>query len=117
MAAQLKAVEFYYAEAGQAEAENFDNVRDKILANPDRFILESTVLAEEDAADKKQYTVSVRVSLNVANLRNLVKSNSAVAKGGPAARSPLAFIFVSRQVDSTKAFDARVYKRLDETDN
>lgn len=113
MAAQLKAVEFYYAEAGQSEAENFDAVREKILANPDRYILESTVLAEEESADKKQYTVAVRVSLNVANLRNAVKANSAVAKAGPAGRSPLAFLFVSRQVDSTKAFDDRVYKRVD----
>jgi hypothetical protein len=115
LAAQLKAVEFYYAEAGQSEAENFDAVREKIVANPDRFILESTVLAEEDSPDKKQYTVSVRVSLNVANLRNAVKANSAVVKGGPAARSPLAFIFVSRMVDSTKSFDDRVYKRADAT--
>lgn len=114
-AAQLKAVEFYYAEAGQSEAENFDVVRDKILANPDRYILESTVLAEEDSADKKQYTVAVRVSLNVANLRNAVKSNSAVAKTGRADKSPLAFLFLSRQVDSTKSFDDRVFKRVDES--
>ncbi|HEX2545991.1 MAG TPA: hypothetical protein VHL79_14005 [Ramlibacter sp.] len=113
-AAQLKAVEFYYAEAGQSEAENFDAVRERILSNPDRFILETTVLSEEDNPDKKQYTVSVRVALNVANLRNAVKSNSAVVKGGPAARSPLAFLFVSRQVDSVKSFDDRVYKRVDE---
>ena len=116
MAAQLKAVEFYYAEAGQSEAENFDAVRDKIKADPDRFILESTTLAEEDDPGRKQLTVSVRVSLNVANLRNLVKSNSAVVKGGSAGRSPLAFIFVSRQVDSVKSFDDRVYKRVDESD-
>lgn len=115
MAAQLKAVEFYYAEAGQAEAENFDAVRDKIVANPDRFILDATVLAEEDNPDKKQYTVAVRVALNVANLRNAIKANSAVTRGGPAGRSPLAFLFVSRQVDSTKTFDDRVYKRVDES--
>lgn len=115
MAAQLKAVEFYYAEAGQSEAESFDAVREKILANPDRFILESTVLAEEDNPDRKQYTVAVRVALNVANLRNAVKSNSAVVKGGAANRSPLAFLFVSRQIDSMKAYDDRVYKRVDES--
>lgn len=113
-AAQLKAVEFYYAEAGQSEAENFDAIRDKILAAPDRYILDTTVLAEEENKDKKQYTVAVRVALNVANLRNAVKSNSAVVKGGTAARSPLAFMFVSRQVDSTRSFDDRVYKRVDQ---
>ncbi|MDW5444218.1 hypothetical protein [Polaromonas sp. SM01] len=115
LAAQLKAVEFYYAEAGESEAANFDAVRDKIIADPDRYILETTVLAEEDSADKKQYTVAVKVSLNVANLRNAVKANSAVAKTGRADKSPLAFLFISRQVDSVKAYDARVFKRVDES--
>lgn len=115
LAAQLKAVEFYYAEAGESEGANFDAVRDKIIADPDRYILETTVLAEEDTADKKQYTVTVKVSLNVANLRNAVKANSAVAKTGRADKSPLAFLFISRQVDSVKAYDARVFKRVDES--
>lgn len=113
MAAELKAVEFYYAEAGQSESEGFDAIRDKILADPDRYILESTVLAEQDDPARKQYTVAVRVSLNVANLRNAQKANSAVVRGGPAARQPLAFMFVSRQIDSIKSFDDHVYKRVD----
>jgi hypothetical protein len=113
-AAQLKAVELHYAEAGESEAENFDAIRDRILADPGRYILETTTLAEEDKPDLRQYSVAVRVSLNVANLRNAVKAGSAVVKGGPAARSPLAFVFVSRQVDSTRSFDDRVYKRVDE---
>ncbi|WP_254916151.1 hypothetical protein [Pandoraea sp. PE-S2T-3] len=112
-AAQLKAVEFYYADAGEAESENFDAIRQKILSDPDRYILDSTILAEDENSDKKQYTVAVRVSLNVANLRNAVKANSAVAKGGVAGRSPLAFIFVSREVESSRAYDDRVYKRVD----
>jgi len=115
LAAQLKAVEFYYAEAGQSEAENFDAVREKILADPDRYILEATTLAEEDKPDARQYTVTVRVSLNVANLRNAVKANSTVVKAGPAGRSPLAFMFVSRQIESTRSYDDRVYKRVDQT--
>ncbi|MGC7402386.1 hypothetical protein ACPWR0_00935 [Pandoraea pneumonica] len=112
-AAQLKAVEFYYADAGEAESENFDAIRQKILADPDRYILDSTILAEEENSDKKQYTVAVRLSLNVANLRNAVKANSAVAKGGAAGRSPLAFIFVSREVSTSREYDDRVYKRVD----
>lgn len=115
--AQLKAVEFYYAEAGESESENFDAVREKILANPDRYILESTVLGEEESPEKRQYTVAVRVSLNVANLRNLVKSNSAVSKTAAADKSQLVFVFVSREVASVKSFDDRVYKRVDEQAN
>jgi len=114
--AQLKAVEFYYAEAGESEAANFDAMRQKIIDNPDRYILETTVLAEDDNAGSKAYTVSVRVSLNVANLRNDIKAGSAVGKASKSERSALAFVFVSREQDSEKAYDTRVTKRVELTD-
>lgn len=112
--AQLKAVEMYYAEAGESEAAAFDAMRQKILDNPDRYILESTVLSEDDNAGSKQYTVAVKVSLNVANLRNDMKAGSAVGKATRSERSALAFVFVSREQDSEKAFDTRVTKRVDQ---
>jgi len=112
--AQLKAVEFYYAEAGESEAAAFDAMRQKILDNPDRYILDTTVLSEDDNAGSKQYTVAVKVSLNVANLRNDMKAGSAVGKAARSERSSLAFVFVSREQDSEKAFDTRVTKRVDQ---
>lgn len=111
--AQLKAVEIYYAEAGESEAANFDSMRTKIAENPDRYILETTVLAEEDNAGAKQYSVTVRVALNLANLRNDFKASTAVGKATRAERSALAFVFVSREVDSVKSYDTRVTKRVD----
>ena len=110
-AAQMKAIETYYAEAGDAQAENFEAVRAKIKEDPDRFILESTVLQEEDKPDGHQYTVIVRVSLNGSNLRNALKQASATSAAPIAERSQLAFIFVSRQVDTQTTYDARVTKR------
>ena len=112
--AQLKAVEFYYAEAGESEAANFDAMRQKIIDNPDRYILETTVLSEDDNAGSKAYTVAVKVSLNVANLRNDIKAGSAVGKATRTERSALAFVFVSREQDSEKAYDTRVTKRIDQ---
>ena len=112
--AQVKAVEFYYAEAGESQSANFDAIRDKVAASLDAFILDTTVLDEQDQTDKRTYTVTVRTSINVAKLRNAVKSGSAtqaVAKGD---KSKLTFLFVSRQVDSEKAFDDRVYQRVDQ---
>ena len=114
-AAQVKAVEFYYAEAGESQSANFDAIRDKVAASLDAFILDTTVLDEQDQTDKRTYTVTVRTSINVAKLRNAVKAGSAtqaVAKGD---KSKLTFLFVSRQVDSEKVFDDRVYKRVDQT--
>ncbi len=111
--ASIKAVETYYAEAGQAESANFDAIRAKILENPGRYILDTTVLSETDNPKDFQYSVAVRASLNVANLRNAVQSGSAIAKSGSAEKTPFSFVFVSRQVESTKSFDDRVYKRQD----
>ena len=108
-AAQMKAIEMYFAEAGDAQAENLDAIRDTIKNDPDRFILESTTLQEDDKAEMHQYTAVVRVSLNGSNLRNALKKASAV--GGAGEHSQLAFVFVSRQVDSQTTFDARVTKR------
>jgi len=112
--AQLKAVEMYYAEAGESESAAFDQMRAKIVENPDRYILETTVLSEDDNPGSKSYTVAVKVSLNVANLRNDMKAGSAVGKASRTERSALAFVFVSREQDSEKAYDTRVTKRVDQ---
>ncbi len=113
--AALKAVEAYYAEGGQSESANFDAIRGKILENPGRYILETTVISETDNPKDFQYSVVVRVSLNVANLRNAVQASSAVAKAVDGEKSALSFVFVSRQVDSTKSYDDRVFKRRDDS--
>src|SRR5207245_1872684 len=62
--AQLKAVDAYYAEAGESESANYEALRPKIADNPDRYFLDTTVLAEEDNPGAGQYTVTVRVSMN-----------------------------------------------------
>ncbi|MGJ7542142.1 hypothetical protein [Variovorax sp. LT1R16] len=111
--AQVKAVEFYYAEAGESESANFDAIRDRVGANLDKFILDATILDEQDQTDKRVYTVTVRTSINVAKLRNAVKAGSATTATAKGDRSKLTFLFVSRQVDSEKTFDDRVYQRVD----
>jgi hypothetical protein len=111
----LKAVEVYYAEAGQAESSNFDVIRGKVLENQGRYILDSTVIAEEDDKNDLKYTVVVRVSLNVANLRNAVQASSAVSRAAEAEKSMLSFVFVSRQMASEKIYDDRVYKKSEES--
>lgn len=111
--AALKAVEAYYAEAGQSESANFDTIRRKILEEPGRYILDTTVISENDNVAESRYSVVVRVGLNVANLRNAVQAGSAVGRSAEAEKSALSFVFVSREVSSTKTFDDRVYKRQD----
>lgn len=108
--AQMKAVEKYYAEAGDSQTENLDAIRAKIKADPERYILETAILSEEDRPDMKQYAITVRTTLNVSQLRNALKSSSAVGQAGKGEKSKLTFIFVSRQTDSARSFDNDVYK-------
>lgn len=115
--AALKAVEAYYAEAGQSESANFDAIRARILENPGRYILETTVISENDNVKDAQYSVVLRVGLNVANLRNAVQASSAVGKAADSEKSAFSFVFVSRQVDSSKRYDDRVFKRQDVSAN
>lgn len=111
--AALKAVEAYFAEAGQSASANLDAIRTSILENPGRFILDTTVISENDNTKDAVYSVVVRVGLNVANLRNAVQAGSAVGKASASEKSPFSFVFVSRQVDSSKSYDDRVFKRQD----
>ncbi|RPE73226.1 hypothetical protein EDC62_0937 [Tibeticola sediminis] len=111
--AMLKAVEAYFAEAGQAEAASFDSIRAKVLAEPGRYILDSVVLSEDDNTKDLKYSVVVRASLNVANLRNAMQSSSAIGKAAESEKSAMSFVFVSREMASMKSFDDRVYKRAD----
>jgi hypothetical protein len=110
--AQMKAIETYYAEAGDAQAENLDAIRGDIKSDPDRFILESTILQEDDKVADHQYTVTVRVSLNGSNLRNALKKVSVGSNASAGDRSQLAFVFLSRQVETQTTYDARVTKRV-----
>jgi hypothetical protein len=110
-AAQMNAIDFYYAEQGDSETENLDTIRNAIRSNPDRFILDTTVLNEQDDTAAHRYTVTVRVSLNGPNLRSALKASSAVATVPAGQSSQLAFIFLSRQVDTNTTFAARITQR------
>ncbi|WP_155835316.1 hypothetical protein [Herbaspirillum sp. RV1423] len=111
--AQVAAVERYFAENGEAESQNFDSIQDKIESNLDKFILSTTVLSEQDQSSLKKYSVAVRVELNVAKLRNTLRSSSAVSKAGNSEKSQLVYLFMGREVSSVRSFDARVVKRIE----
>ncbi|UCU95205.1 hypothetical protein [Hydrogenophaga taeniospiralis] len=111
--ATFKAIEAYYAQAGQSESANFNAIRSAVMADVERYVLDAVVISENDDPKDYQYSVVVRVSLNMANLRNAVQGNAAVSKAAEGEKSALSFVFVSRMVDSIKSYDDRVFKRSD----
>lgn len=111
--AEAKAIETYYANAGQADFTSFDSIRDKILGNLDRYVLEAVVVSAEDHTDTKQYQVSIRVKLNMPALNSAIKENSAVANVAKSGKSKLTFLFVARQSNDETTYDPHVFKRVD----
>jgi hypothetical protein len=111
--AETKAIETYYAESGDSDFANFDKIREQILGNLDRYVLDAVVVNEEDHTDIKQYVVTVRVKLNLAALHAVFKQNSAVASVAKSGKSRLTFLFVARQASDETRYDARVYQRVD----
>jgi len=111
--AEAKAIEAYYAKAGQSDFTNFDSNRDKILGNLDRYVLEATVVNEQDRTDVKQYSVTIRVTLNMPALNSAIKESSAVANVAKSGKSKLTFLFVARQASALTTYDPHVFKRVD----
>lgn len=110
-AAQVAAVERYFAESGESESENFEAIQEKIEADLEKFILSTSVINEQEQSNR--YSVSVRIELNVAKLRNTLRGSSSVKKADDTEKSQLVFVFVGRETSSIKSFDTRVVKRAE----
>jgi hypothetical protein len=111
--AELKAIETYYAKAGGSESANFASIKDKVTANLDQYVLDETIIEEQDRKDVHEYTVSLRAKLNVSELDNAIKSASGVAAGPMATKSRMTFLVVARQASTQTDFDAHTYQRVD----
>lgn len=113
VAAQVAAIERYFAENGEAEAENFDAIKPKVEANLDKFVMSTTVLTEQDQPQLSKYSIAVRSEINLAKLRTTLRANSEAGKAAPVSNSEMVYVFVAREAASVKSFDARVVQRQD----
>lgn len=113
--AQMKAIESFFAEQGDAAVENFDSLQDKIQTEIDKYITSTTILNEQDQTGIKKYSIVIRVELNASRLNNLIKKNSAIGRTAATngVKSKLVYIFLGREVANTREYDARVYQRTD----
>lgn len=111
-AAELKAIASYYATAGSSDSANFDRIKERVAANLDQYVLDQTIIEEQDRKDVHEYTVSLRAKLNVSELDNAIKAASGVAAPN-AVRSPITLLVVARQASSKTDFDPHTYQRVD----
>jgi hypothetical protein len=111
--AELKAIQTYYAKAGGSESANFDSIKSKVTASLDQYVLDETIIEEQDRKDLNEYTVSLRAKLDISALDNAIKSASGVAAAPMAAKSQMTFLIAARQASTQTDFDAHTYQRVD----
>jgi hypothetical protein len=111
--AELRAIETYYAKSGSSASANFESIKDKVLSNLDQYVLDETIIEEQDRKDVHEYTVSLRAKLNVSELDNAIKAASSTALVPRSAKSKITFLIVARQASTQTDYDPHVYQRVD----
>ena len=113
--AKLSAIEKYTASFSTSKMMNYEKIRSVVESNLDRYITEYKIL--DDVTDKsaKRYSVVVDASINTALIEVELQKVSAVERVSADERSYLSFVFVSREMRSRQAFDARRTDRTVET--
>ncbi len=111
--AELRAIETYYAKAGSSASANFESIKDKVISNLDQYVLDETIIEEQDRKDVHEYTVSLRAKLNVSELDNALKAASSTAPVPRPARSKITFLIVARQASTQTDYDPHIYQRVD----
>ena len=109
-AASMNAIERYFSEKGEAQDQVFENSREKIEKSLEKLIQNTAVLSEQVMQDTKRYQVTIRVELNEARLKNIVKQGTAAIAAGDGEKSNIVYLFTARQANSVKQFDDRVVR-------
>jgi hypothetical protein len=108
--ASMQAIERYFSEKGEAQAQVFDANEDKIKEKLEKLIKNPVVLNEQVTPDNRKYQVTIRAELNEAGLKNLIKSGTQVNNTSAGEKSNFVYLFMARQANSVKVFDDRVVK-------
>ena len=120
--AGINALDRYFSETNQANAKNYELIREEVIRNIDTYVLSVAVLSEDidgkplDEVGEMTaglYTVVVRADLNLNRLNNELKSQSVTANTASSDKSYIAMMFVARRQVSVQKFDDKVYKRTD----
>ena len=97
--AKMNAIGRYFAGQGAAADALYERNEDEILDMMDRFILNETILNEQDRSGR--YEVTVRVELNQGRLQNYIKEQTSAGSARKSQKSEIVYLFMGREVDST----------------
>lgn len=112
--AKVNALQRYIADSNDAMSRMFEAREAQFTASINNYVLDATVLSEQQDKSAKTYTVVIRADIDADRLTNDLGSGAASASDvATNAHETITFLFVARQQASVQSFDARVYQRTD----
>ncbi len=117
--AKKKAWDSYTATFGQAKMQEYNKIEKEFLNNLDDFITETTVVDSISNKDLNLCDLLVKIKVNEEKINAKFKAKSSVGNVDSGEGSTISFIFVGRQITSSKSFEAKKVsmESLEETKN
>jgi hypothetical protein len=97
----------YTSTFSPSRMQSYQRVEEEILANLDQYLIDINILDELVNNDTQLFSVAIRASINEAVLNAKLNGDGASASGNAGDGELFSFIFVAREVESLKSFDAR----------
>ena len=110
--AKKSAIEKYSASFSTAKMMNYEKIRNTVEADLDRYITDYRVIDDDTDKGSKRYSVVIDASINASLIEVELQKVSAVQNSSSDEQSLLSFVFVAREVLSSKSFDARRSQRV-----
>jgi hypothetical protein len=103
--AKKNALDRYTASFSASRYQLYQKVESQVLSSLDQYVVDAMVLDEGVDKAGKKYHVVVRATINGARLDELLTSAPVARTGAPGIA--LSYLFVARQTDSVREFQAR----------
>jgi hypothetical protein len=97
----------YTSTFSPARMQSYQRVEKEIIANLDQYLIDISILDELVNKDTQLFSVAIRASINEAVLNAKLNTAGVSAGGNVGAGELFSFIFVAREIESLKSFDAR----------
>jgi hypothetical protein len=105
--AKQNALTRYAASMDPARYELYKRVEQEVLAHIDDYITDYVVIDKQIDKDSRRFSIVIEGSLNTTLLESTIQRSSAAAAPGAGEQSNLTFIFVARELEARKIFDAK----------
>ena len=108
--AKRNVLDQYSSSLQKAELKNYLKIEEELKDNVDSYIVDYTIIDQDNDKKAKVYTVLIRALVDVTRIELKLQGSAGGTSGG---EEELVFVFLARQATQVKSYDDRVVKRVD----